>query len=421
MSGAFLTETYAVRQPRPSAILAGFDGARAFAGEVVFERDGNTCTIPAAASQWQGGRYLDVIQFLHGYGSQATLSDHLDGLWTANTGGGSASVGIDDDDRFYVQCSAFFDLIAGPSNPLGFAEGSHEAQVVGGAYRCTATLPWSRGAIDCRTPGVGVVTGVVAIDPAVGTTFYFPNVFRVLPDLPTAMRGAEADDDDATTLCLEAWDPDANVRWGVDLSGRVFYSSTSLADPITWPATAASRAFRAALGFTGAEVETVANGRTILTATYPCPGVLTVRRVLAAVLPEYRHSGAVGELPSGSVRGRTHGTATQWECRFLIGGSADARNDEGQMLRTLAPLLTRGARVSVFPVWGDPRRGKSVEQLYTGEPLALYGHSHTTQLGGVAGRITGRVSPDSPDAFRFVYSGDLRIRSEHTLIVRESD
>ena len=78
----------------------------ALASQVMFYRGTSPVTLGATTGLHDGGRYPDVLAFLHGYGSQAgqSIAEQLVALW-ASAGGGAVAweVGIDSADRVFIR------------------------------------------------------------------------------------------------------------------------------------------------------------------------------------------------------------------------------------------------------------------------------------------------------------------------------
>ena len=406
-----------------AAILAMFDAAQAFAGQVVFSRGGDDVQIPAPGSLANGGRYSDAVQFTCGYGSQEArdLSTDAGDQWTAGGAAGVLTFGIDTTDRVYVHSTGdTFTLTASANNKYGFATGATAAGAYAGGWRVTAPFAWRRGPAVCTPAAADLL-----IDPTgAPASFAVPKYAGTWLSIPTMLRGTGGDADDQVGNCLEFWDCEAcdtgfrRIRWGLNASGRVYCTWATAVDDITWAGTAESKLFRFALGFTGAEVPVSALGQKTLTSTYPAPGVLILRRGFLSWLPMFSEMSAILRLTDGTVRGRNISNWVDWMARFAVGGLLDAQDDEGHMLRLCATRMTQGSRVSVFQQWGDPRRGHAIEELLDGGVPVPFSHSVTTEEGGLLGRRMCRVSPESPSSRAWAYQG-TRVRSEHELRLTE--
>jgi hypothetical protein len=410
-----------------SALLAGFD-AGSLAGTTVFTRGYDSIAIPALASMYDRGRYQDALQFLFGYGSQSPrkLTTEANTLWVFGGSAGAMTLGIDDSDRVYCHSSGdTFTLTAPAGNAWGWPTGATAASASGSGWRVTATRAWTRGNVDVHTSGDHVFSVNPDGSPA---AFDLPTYTGTIHSVPTALRGAEGDTDDQTANCLEYWDNVTatsdttlrRIRWGITAAGHTYCSWPTAVVDITWPATAAGQAFRLALGFTGAETVVTSAGQDVVTSTYPNPRVLVALYGFTMLEAELGERSASTELADGDVRGRLISSPVEFEARFNGTGPLHTSSQEGHALRSIGPALSKGARASILPVWGDPRRGRHVHQQLTGDAPTLFSASVTTELDGLLGRRIGRVSPANGDAWRFSYGQGLRLRWPRAFILRES-
>ena len=400
-----------------SAILAGFD-ARAWAGDVLFSRNGTNVSAPVVGTMHDGGHYPDAAAFLNGWGSYLTLSTIADTDWT---GAGTFSAGIDEDGFFYLQGSnagATFTVTPGSDDPWGWG-GVTASSASGGGQRATATAPWTRGPFSCTTSARFTVTraGPVAVT--------MPSSQSKAHTLPTWLSGPTTPDFDEVVECLDKWDnaatdtTDKRYRWGIDEAGRTFTSwpaAYGAGVTISW----ISATLQAALGFTGSETAVLANGIYTLTSTYPALGVQPLRNRIAQLDPACANSGSALELTSGRIAGRQHRYARDLEIRFNLRGGVGIDDtsphlDEVEIyLRRVAPHLWRGARCTVVPDWGDPRMGRSlVAQFADGVATPVL---QSPQVRGDAGAVMGRkrceVSSDSADRVALSFPANRpRVRS----------
>lgn len=379
--------------------MAGFD-ARAWAGVVLFNRNATNVSAPAVATLHDSGHYPDALAFLNGYSAYRTLSSMLDAQWS---GAGTFLAGIDEDGFFYLESTSAvaFTVTVGSDDPWGWG-GNVTAVAYGTATRATATRPWTRGPFACTSNARFLVTH--------GAAQTMPLYQMTAHTLPVWLSGATTPDLDGVVECLEKWDNAAcdagteRFRWGMDADGRTFSSwpnGLGAAVGVSWSSTT----FRAALGFDGTEVASLANGIYTLTSTYPALGVQPLRNRLAQLDPAGANSGSALELTSGRIAGRQHRYARDLEIRFNLRGGVGITDtsphlDEVELyLRRVAPYLWRGARCTVVPDWSDPRMGRSlVAQFADGVASPLL---QSPQVRGDAGAVMGRkrceVSSDSAD------------------------
>ena len=398
------------------ALLARCD-VYEFAGETVFTRGAGNVTIPATAYLYDGGRYPDLLAFLHGYGSQLyqSMSEALNFNWTA--GGGVPAtweVGIDETDRIYVRVLtaeiASFAVQSATGNPWGFAPGATSSTTVGSYQVVTAPDAWERGNLDLWNVGQGFTVND-------GLTFgglYNEDV--TVHSLPVALRAYNAEADGVfPTDSLEQVDNDANdnvfrrIRWGIDTTGRVWTSYPVGISGVGWPATAISKRFRRMLGFTGDETPALVSSRYLLTATYRTPLVLVLERGLTRHSRVLRSIDGVVELQDGRARGRHVGHSITHELEFTVRGQSAAENDEGQVIAAWAPYVTRGQPCTLDFTWGDSRRARLLETLLDGTDVPAFTDAYTTEP--LAGRVVARVAASSASDYPVRLSG-ARVRSE---------
>ena len=398
------------------ALLRGVDVAELL-GEPIFQRGGVDVIVTTAAQTFAGGRFPDVLGFLHGYGSQAgrSMTEELRSSWVA--AGGSAGdaweVIITEDDRVAVRVPtvdlASFDLAASSGNAWGFATGTTSSSTVGTFQQVTAPDAWKRGNQDLYVApnAITITDGVTAC--ALSTT-----TARVQA-IPTALRAStDSEDGLGPVSSLERLDnfysdsPDFRIRWGVDAAGRVWTSYPSSVSAVTWLATDAGLAFRRLFGFTGSETVSTVLGRSILTATYPCPAVLVLYRGMSRYQVSTESIDGAVTLADGRARGRHIGASTLHDVTYTLRGPTSQLDQEGQAVRAFWPSSGRGQPLTLWLDIGDPRRHRHVEQLYSGEVVPEFTSGYTTQH--LKGRIVGRVAASSSSTSTFGLDG-ARVRS----------
>lgn len=406
------------------AILCGFDAATLPGSP--YKRGATNTTIPATTSMFDGGRYRDAVAFLTGYGAPKDSAVELAALWAiiSTAGAGTMVMGIDENDRVYLQTSAneAFTVTPGASDPWGWG-GVVSSVAYGSGQRATATMPWTRGPLD-----VTVLVSQMVIEAGVGADV-FPQHAARHHSLPGFLRYAAGDADDTSTACLEDWENDAQdnasrrIRWGIDADGHVFCSwpSPSIAD-LVWNANAAATAFRAALGFTGDETAgSAVGGRKVLTAALPCPGVQVIRRGFSQRTPRRVNRGEASELLDGTVRGTRTSTGVEHVYELDLRGTLATVDEERHFLRHVSPLLFPGAAVSMYGRWGDPRRARTIGESRTGAAVETTDKSNVGQFGGLEGRRRLRVAPGSSEAFDLGYVDGPRLVTQRLTIVGRED
>ncbi len=405
------------------AILCAFD-AGGLAGAPILRGAKNT-VIPAVGLMYDGGRYRDVVSFLAGYGAPQNPTTELSTLWAivSTVGVGTLSAGIDQNDRFYIHSTAVeaFTVTPGASDPWGWG-GVVSSTVSGSGRRCTAANAWTRGPLD-----VTLLVSQMIITAGAGAGL-FPQYAAKHHSLPGFLRSGVGDTDDTSTMCMEEWENDTHdnanrrIRWGIDASGHVFcsWASPAISD-LAWDANAAATAFRAALGFTGDEVAgSAVGGRKVITAALPCPGVQVIRRGWSRREPKRVNRGEANELLDGTVRGVRISTAVEHVYQFDLRGTLATVDEERHFLRHVSPLLYPGAAVSMYGLWGDPRRARAIGESRTGAAVATTDMSYVGQFGGLEGRRRARIAPGSDEAFSLSYvDGPRSITNQLTIMVRE--
>lgn len=404
-----------------SCLMAGFDGA-GLVGHV-FNRGSYSVSVPATSSQVDGGRYWDALHFLNGYGVDAGLSAEAAAAWTAAGGAGTMSVGIDGAGLFYVHCTgaAAFTVTPGVQDPWGWG-GVVAAVSSGTGKRATAGRAWDRGNVDVRT-----LVSQFTVTRTLGGAFAAPAFAGLVQSVPTILR-TSATDYEGTDATLEHADnaatdaTDKRVRWGIDNNGLTYVSRPTAVSALTWASTAAARALRFALGFTGAETESaVSGGRYVLRSTYPALGVLMLRQGLTKIDARHDESGSVVSTTTGEAAGRVTGRARQYGIAFHLGGPMAGTDDEAIALERFLSVAGRGSYCSLYRRWGDPRRATTAARAFDGTSAASVSESITSQLGGLEGRVRAYIGPESPPSVAFVYDpASPRVRTaEISMVLQE--
>ena len=396
-----------------AAILAQFD-ALEWAGASLFTRNATSVAAPAASTMHDLGHYPDVVALLNGWGSRMTLAQTIQATWGLD---GTITCGIDDDDRFYVQvlnAAGQLTLTPGPSDPWGWG-GVRTSSTILTSERITASRRWTRG------PFIADTEAQFIIDDGVGLETQ-PGHASTAHSLPSYITASGSMDADAVTETLEKWDNAAidsthkRIKWGVDSEGRTFTSWPSSGLGAAYDVTWSSTSFRRALGFTGLETATVANGVYTLTSTYPARGVCIVRQGLATIDRGLTIRGSSSEDAGGRVSGRKYMSGRDVDVSFQLRGGvglaeslAPHRDEESQFLRRVAPFLSRGARVTICPEWGDSRIGRSlVDQFDDADTPAAFSATVRSEGGGVMGRLRAYVADDAAQAFALRFDGRAR-------------
>ena len=411
---------------RTAALMAACD-VSALAGLAVVNRGASVVTLPAAAAMYDGGRYPEVRAWLHGYGSQAgrDMGAEIIAGWAAAGGGTLAwEVDITTDDRVRIRVPnaslAAWSLVATAGNAYGFTAGTTAASLVSGYRQVVATSAWTRGPYDASASPHSVT-----ITDTIDTIGVSPTAARV-DSVPTYIRASTTTDEGVSPLrSLEDADndncdnTDRRIRWGIDATGRVWSSYPSpTIDPLSWLSTTPGLAFRALLGFTGAESPVVSGGIAVITATYVSPTLLPVVRGWTRYQQALRSLDGVVELASGRARGRHIGHSRQHDVAFTLRGPSHSTSDESQALAGFWPRIGRGQRVTLTHDLGDPRRSRLIGDLLDGTAVASHSTAYTTEH--LRGRVPGRVAEGSADALAFGLSG-VRVRSSEVALLIDED
>mgnify|MGYP001388890470 CR=1 FL=1 len=340
------------------AISGGFD-ATEWAGQELFTYSGGPITLPATA-----GRFDDLLDFLHGYGS-ATGQD-LTSQTTAQVQFSDMTVRIDGSDFVYLE-SAAHTLEArehphgsvdgvrilhpgsgGILDPLGFSNGQTSA-VVNGKNRMTAANPFPRGLFKFSVYGCPVL-----LDGAQGASNdkrLGQSVNATIQSLPIALTVR------SKTNTLEDALP-AGSRCHVRPDGRVVIQikgSNPIPSPTEW--TAKGRRLWARLGGDGSETPETAHNQgaesiqEIKTAR-PAFGFLAFDRSYTKLRRFTRGRSDHALLSDGSVVSSHLPPLQGWEFVGRVPGPAMgyAANLEEQARRF---WLYAQDTITLFPQWGD--------------------------------------------------------------------
>lgn len=370
-------------------------------GAVAWERDwqaqaGVTLfTATSAVTIASGTTFVDDLRAgLSGRGSESirALGPDMDAGWT---GAGNVTVGIDSDDRVYIENDAEgFDIVADPDNAVfGFDTAGQSAVLVSGTtYRATATSDWQRGPVlDAR----------LRLDPASGAAFDSPAYAYRAQGVVQLLRArgtiADADDTNAAD-CIEALDNAANdavlkrIRWYIGADGYVHRTRpTGVSAAPTWQTTDAAKALRRELGFTGDEAETTVSGLEVLKASLPA--LITPSRPFERLLNGNRWTGDAVELTDGAVAMCTIANRATYELTFLLDGPADCIDQAQLFALEWLPQMPPGAKCSIYQDWGDGRRTLRPRDVDASQPA--YSLLYTSEKRGERGRLLVRRAADS--------------------------
>lgn len=324
--------------PRPLLAL-DFD-PRPWAGVTVATHGGGrNITIPAAAS-----RFLDILTALNGRGSYSLAQS----IAFNATGAGVWTVGIDANDRVYIQCTGDDFTVGAGLEALGFAAGGHGLVGGGGpVYRRTSPSEWVRGP----------VRGVDAtITPTASAAFSLVGAPQrtLVESVPIWCVQPGTDPYDDTDGVPGTYDlsflhriatGSASPHWSLDADGHVQIAwSTSIVASFAW----ASSSFRKALGFDGTETTDTSAGVVRLRANHPCPYAWVPSYAPVRMTHSRGREGTTTRLRSGEVVSSVRGRWQSMRLEVWAHGSASSRNEVAHVLRRFGSKLDVGARVTVY-------------------------------------------------------------------------
>lgn len=349
------------------------------------------------------GLYPDALAGLCGRATSAVfrLIDSLGAL-------GGLALGIDTNDRVYIESiTAAWAVVSGGA-ALGFTGPVASVNVGGGVWRCTAQADWTRGPLDL---------GALALAFTAGGPFVTTDEACQVQDVPAALRLAGYTGDgvawgtrsliSADTMLIG--DGEHRHGWHIDQYGRVVESGADGISRAVWVDTS----FRDWLGFTGSEalVWHPSCTRWTVTATRPCTGVLCPSRPAERVDHETKAFGDGARLVSGeTVTVQTGHRRTLRLGPVHIDGPLDAAPSgvwvdlSDHFHRSVAPYLTPGARCELYQDHGDCRR---VGRTALGQ---TYGLARTVEEEPYRGRVEAAVAIEAPGTLAVSWPQVLRRR-----------
>lgn len=406
------------------AFMAELD-LRDYSGVEVFWRQGavNTTTLPTYDTEAGEGWYEDWLDFLNGRGSQTgrSLGDEVS---AASTVPSTVSIGIDEDDRVYVQGARHSFTVYGHGSAVyGFSVAGDAPDGGGPPYRTTASNEWVRGL--CET------VGTIGLVPSTGgyARFAAPPSYQTFQSVITKLRDLgdenDADDPSNVNVVLEQRDnnendnANRNFRWFVTDAGHIGWACRSSvaasASPVTWVSTG----LRDLMGFSGNEPISNDGFSNYQIGDYPAQACLVPTRPVETLT---RHSdrvdAAVG-LVNGRIVGNLAGTYQHVDVAFWIDGPMDSTNLHRHWLERVTPYMSRGRRVSFYGEWGDPRRGLLGYDVTETQPA--YDLLYTSEQDGEYGRTRSRVALDESARTVVQWPGSLRRRAPAVLLLRKAE
>ena len=370
---------------------------QAFAGVDLFTAGGFTVKIDASTT-----RFDDVIAAINGRGSEDRRCLGKD-ISTGWTGAGTITAGIDENDRLWIENDTEgFDVLASADNAaFGIDVAGQSAVNTGGTvHRLTATVDWLRGVVENK---------VLRLDPASGAAFDSPAYAYHAQTIPVLMRcrGVLLDADDAYPATnLEALDNAATdaallrVRWYFNGEGHIVRTRpTGVSGAPVWATTAAAKALRKVLGFTGLEAEVTAGGLEVLTASEPAG--IAPSRPFERVIDSTAWTGDAVQLTDQSAAINTVLNLRGYEVAMLLDGPGDCRDQARDYVTRFLPTMPPGTPCNVYQQLGDGRRTLRDIEVDAAQPA--YGLLYTSERDGERGRLLVRraVGSGSTQANRY--------------------
>ena len=390
---------------------------RASTGVNLFNRGGANTVL--SSTQFFG----DELDELNGRGRRPgqTAQDYID----AQFGPGNITIDFDPNDNLSLTAVVGTVSVAARADnaAFGFSTAGH-----GAAGFINAPNNWQRG---------NIFNAQMSITHSIAGTFDFPGVPYAVHSIPYLFRerGVIGDlDDNHATDCIEDLDQAINggrCAWGISADGQVWsaYDPATHAN-IVW--VAAGNAVSDYLGFTrsgtapeapvdilpGAGAVTAVR---VLTATFPCAGVLTPTRQWVDLTNRSLASAQGLRLTDGSVASSRTATHRAWQLRYYVDGPADERDLAYHFIEQWLPLCTPGERMTIYQQWVEPRRAitnrASARQLFTNSPE--YTTLYTPERDGRQGRLLLYRDPADPDDVTLTWGARMMRRAEQQMLVIE--
>ena len=414
--------------PNPTIAFLTEVDARAYNGVSIFDMGPGAVTGPAQ------DYFEDALNFLNGRGSPATW-DLDSNIKVVGSGAGTWSMGLDADDRVYIENSLeSFTLAPGSGReaygftPLGILTSGGV-----GPFRITASGDWVRGNVENSHMDLDTVLKA--------GQFFVPSIAFRAQDVITMLRGQALVDADSADRFLNldqqinaAYDNGVGgqrYRWGVDEVGHVWLAADSAtATPPDGAGVWTSDDLQLWLGFDGTEVtQTLADAATgtnleYIEATYPCQGVLVPSRPMRRPsVYRFEEKTNTARLTSGEIASNKVMGWHSWIVEWYLDGPQDCRDLSTHWLNALVARAPKGVRWAVYQVWGDPRRLRFDVEVRTTQATVVpaYDVLGTSELDGYRGRIRGRrsIGDSAKKANRWPQSIRMRIPMTTTIEAAE--
>lgn len=375
-------------QSYPRWALATLADMTEWAGKTLYTRGAHAISLAGTSH-----KYVDVLVALCGGGTGAFKSAlELAGL-------NSVTVGINSDDRVWVESTSEFEILSGYGfgPTFGFTQTQSSVESSPGRFRVTADADWKRGPVQ-PSDGVRVDWGTPS------------NALLSVhaQDVPTALRL------DATWSTRGLGGGDAvvglgsrHVSWTLDKDGHVVESVLNDDNLASWTEDGIS--LRTALGFSGNEeiLASPISGGAYRRATHPCRWLLVPSRPLDSQTLSASTIGSGGLLIGGGSVSTIVSSHKTWSFSGWLDGPVDALGGDlaYHFIHGLSRYLVGGARVRVYQNWGESRlSGRS----YLGDSYSV---DRTIENEGYRGVIDGCLSPDSDSKWSVEWPEKIRRRS----------
>lgn len=363
-------------------LLTAFD-ARSWAGDTVATHGGTNITLPSYAAG--SGVYEDALFFLNGRGSDS--SNTLGGLIQTLSNFGTWSARLSSADKVQIVCDEAFTLSTAITSTDELGAGSSDITSVldGSDHVATCALDWERG------PYRGSrYTLTQTASP--NNSFTFPSATADAQDVTVMLRqrGSVSDADDALSAnSLEAIHiaalSNVNVRWLLNDTGHTELRYLTSLGAWAW----VSASFKSRLGFSGNESPVADGTWSVITADYPCGGVLIPTRPLDDHYLSIETAGSSKRLINGGYTSQYTGTYTRSIIRVHIDAEADQRDLYRHFESEWLQYCGLGERVNLYQDWGDSRRAIRTAQVSSSQ--SAYDTQSTSELNGQRGRIRGHM------------------------------
>ena len=380
------------------ALMTEFDATQ-WSGSNLFTQGSTQITMPTFS---QGsGFYDDALIFLNGRASESGLSLGQQ-ISTASSFGSSWSIGVDSNDKIYVESDVDFTIepINIKNDFLGFG-GEVNASSTASNYRATAPNNWTRGNIN---------NGQYRVDEVGGSsTFIFNKVQAGGQDVLCMIRVSDDIDNVDNTLqkIHSTALSDDDLRWMITDEGYVQLKYKTSLGAFSWDSTS----FRDRLGFTGSELVStslVSPTFDTITATYPLDGGLFPSRPLESHHLNVQSVTDFQRIIGGGYTSNSRGSYITSVIRFHLDASQDQKDLYRHFTNQFLPYVATGERLTIYQEWGDSRRASTLV-----ERAGSYSNLYTIEDDGYKGRIIGHLV--DPSTFDLSYPSRIRRRVPITI------